>query len=190
MLSSLQSADVFQFMCPLSRTVFRDPVVAMDGQTYERSAIVKWFKKHPLKSPFSNKTMPSSILVPNLLLRQQLNSIFPRIKGFYQCVISVLPDEVVLKVFSYLTDMRDLIRVSYVCKSWWRIAQDDSLWESCILPTARHARFPLSSTSSKMKLPRKGKELYIEKYSCAIQTSRILSRSLDLTLVPAKKPTA
>eukprot|EP01102_Stenamoeba_stenopodia_P009486 TRINITY_DN279_c0_g1_i1.p1 TRINITY_DN279_c0_g1~~TRINITY_DN279_c0_g1_i1.p1 ORF type:complete len:697 (-),score=174.81 TRINITY_DN279_c0_g1_i1:103-2193(-) len=183
-LLSLQSSDVFQFICPLSRTVFKDPVIAMDGQTYERSAIIKWFKKYPSKSPLSNKRMPSSILVPNLLLRQQLNVIYPRIKSFYECIVTVLPDELLLKIFSYLTERNDLIRVSYVCKGWWRIAQDDTLWESCKLPPTPSLWYRRGNTLPKEK---RGKELYIEKYRNTIPLYRVPQKVSELTLVPAKK---
>ena len=32
------------FMCPITNEMFVDPVVANDGHTYERTAIVKWLE--------------------------------------------------------------------------------------------------------------------------------------------------
>jgi len=35
-----------EFMCPITKAVMRDPVVAQDGFSYERAAIGKWFEQH------------------------------------------------------------------------------------------------------------------------------------------------
>lgn len=31
------------YICPITQTMYIDPVVAADGHTYEKSAIQKWF---------------------------------------------------------------------------------------------------------------------------------------------------
>lgn len=41
-----------EFLCPITYELIREPVVAMDGHTYEKSAIEKWLK--------SNQTSPRS----------------------------------------------------------------------------------------------------------------------------------
>ncbi len=40
MTSSVKSND--DFICPITYQIFRDPVIAGDGYTYERAAIVRW----------------------------------------------------------------------------------------------------------------------------------------------------
>ena len=50
----------------------RDPVIASDGQTYERSAIEGWFKmlgSGAPRSPVTGQLMPSAALLPNLAIR-------------------------------------------------------------------------------------------------------------------------
>jgi hypothetical protein len=50
----------------------RDPVIASDGQTYERSAIEGWFQmlvEGPPRSPVTGERMPSAALLPNLAIR-------------------------------------------------------------------------------------------------------------------------
>ena len=49
----------------------RDPVIASDGQTYERSAIEGWFVMGcgPPRSPVTGQLMPSAALLPNLAIR-------------------------------------------------------------------------------------------------------------------------
>jgi hypothetical protein len=57
--------------CPIISEVMEDPVLAMDGNTYERSAIEKWLGTNDT-SPLTNETMPSKMLVPNLALRKMI----------------------------------------------------------------------------------------------------------------------
>ncbi len=50
----------------------RDPVIATDGLTYERSAIEGFFAAlggAPLRSPVTGQLMPSAALLPNLAIR-------------------------------------------------------------------------------------------------------------------------
>lgn len=55
-----------EYLCPITQELPVDPVVAEDGQCYERSAIEAWIKKNvPLrdfKSPVTNKTMGSQLV--------------------------------------------------------------------------------------------------------------------------------
>ncbi len=65
-----------EYLCPITQELPVDPVVAEDGQCYERSAIEAWFDKsfsvpHGSKSPVTNKTMGKQ-LVP---ARQTRNAI-------------------------------------------------------------------------------------------------------------------
>ncbi len=51
----------------------RDPVIASDGQTYERSAIEGWFVKQgsgPPRSPVTGEPLRSAALLPNLAIRE------------------------------------------------------------------------------------------------------------------------
>ncbi len=47
----------------------RDPVIAADGQTYERTAIEGWLAAGSLRSPVTGQLMPSAALLPNLAIR-------------------------------------------------------------------------------------------------------------------------
>jgi len=63
-----------EFLCPITSTLMVDPVIAVDGQSYERAAITQWFSNHPrlaqVLSPMTNKPLASRALVPNLSLRK------------------------------------------------------------------------------------------------------------------------
>ena len=48
--------------------LMKDPVLAMDGHTYEREAIEKWFSCSS-NSPLTNERLESKMLVPNRRLK-------------------------------------------------------------------------------------------------------------------------
>lgn len=63
-------SDLEDFIsCPISLDVITDPVVAADGYTYERSAIVAWLR-HKRTSPVNRQPLSQSSLVSNIAMRQ------------------------------------------------------------------------------------------------------------------------
>jgi hypothetical protein len=50
------------FQCPLTMEVMSDPVLTVDGQTYERTEIEKWFALGNRTSPLTGETLPSTNL--------------------------------------------------------------------------------------------------------------------------------
>lgn len=56
-----------QLLCPITHELMVDPVVAEDGHTYERSAIVEWFRNRN-SSPMTNEQLSTTHVVPNVLL--------------------------------------------------------------------------------------------------------------------------
>lgn len=72
--ASDQDDDVDEiFKCPITMAVMEDPVVAMDGYTYDRLQIEKWLQLRNT-SPITNLPMRSS-LVPNRQLRSQMREL-------------------------------------------------------------------------------------------------------------------
>ncbi|KAJ3074673.1 hypothetical protein HDU98_010563 [Podochytrium sp. JEL0797] len=57
------------FRCPISMRTLKDPVVAADGVTYERSRITEWLGMST-KSPSTNLVLSSPAVYPNVNLRQ------------------------------------------------------------------------------------------------------------------------
>ena len=58
-----------ELLCPLSFDVMTDPVICASGQTYERSAIEKWFARGNRTDPMSGAVLEHTQLVPNVLVR-------------------------------------------------------------------------------------------------------------------------
>jgi leucine-rich repeat protein SHOC2 len=54
-------AEPEELMCPITRTMFRDPVVVVDsGHTYERSAILSHFERNGAKDPLTRRALSST----------------------------------------------------------------------------------------------------------------------------------
>ena len=63
-----------KYFCSITGQVMIDPVVAADGQTYERKAIEKWLEAHDA-SPTTNEILKDKNLRPNYFLVQSLTSL-------------------------------------------------------------------------------------------------------------------
>jgi len=61
------------FLCPITREVMEDPVILMDGHTYERDAIERWLDSHNT-SPKTNVQLTSRSIISNHTLKQQIES--------------------------------------------------------------------------------------------------------------------
>ncbi|KDO32108.1 hypothetical protein SPRG_03326 [Saprolegnia parasitica CBS 223.65] len=68
---SCDSLPIRSFVCPITCAVMVDPVMAVDGHTYERSAIETWFKKSH-RSPKTNCLLATTNVVANHTLKQAI----------------------------------------------------------------------------------------------------------------------
>ena len=55
------------FICSISGDIFKDPVIASDGQTYERKDIAKWIRQKGTNatSPLTGIKLKTKVLTPN-----------------------------------------------------------------------------------------------------------------------------
>ena len=60
--------------CPITGEMFVDPVSTMDGQTYERSAIERWFREGHRTSPATGGSLSSLTLIPNIAIKRACES--------------------------------------------------------------------------------------------------------------------
>ena len=61
------------FLCPITHELMRDPVILVDGHTYERRAIVDWLDLGKVTSPVTNEQLQNAILIPNYALRSAIS---------------------------------------------------------------------------------------------------------------------
>lgn len=73
----LDSGVPDEYLCPITREVMKDPVIATDGYTYERSAITAWINSGKDRSPMTNAVLSRKDLTPNrslkMLIQRYLN---------------------------------------------------------------------------------------------------------------------
>ena len=63
-------AEPEELLCPITRTMFRDPVVVVDsGHTYERSAILSHFERNGAKDPLTRRALSSTKVMTNWAMR-------------------------------------------------------------------------------------------------------------------------
>jgi len=67
----IEEKDPVEFCCPISRSVMTDPVIASDGQTYERESIERWLKESNT-SPITREKMVNTDLEPNIKLKGEI----------------------------------------------------------------------------------------------------------------------
>ncbi|XP_078619035.1 WD repeat, SAM and U-box domain-containing protein 1-like isoform X2 [Branchiostoma floridae x Branchiostoma japonicum] len=65
-----------EYLCPISREIMVDPVIASDGYTYERKSIESWLQKGKMTSPMTNALLPNMNLTPNRMLKMLIQRHF------------------------------------------------------------------------------------------------------------------
>ena len=63
---------IMNFMCPITHSLMIDPVILIDGHTYERKAIERWLINHET-SPKTNLPLVNKILIPNISIKVMID---------------------------------------------------------------------------------------------------------------------
>ncbi|CAN0290841.1 unnamed protein product, partial [Discosporangium mesarthrocarpum] len=63
-----------EFLCPITRELMRDPVIAADGHTYDREAIEMWLRNHD-SSPKTGQPMDHRFVVANHNLKRLIKDL-------------------------------------------------------------------------------------------------------------------
>lgn len=69
---SLNNCEEY-LICPLTLELYKDPVLADDGNTYERDAITQWIIRHGT-SPRTKKTLRLNQLIPNNTIKNSVEN--------------------------------------------------------------------------------------------------------------------
>ncbi|RXM31536.1 Bromodomain adjacent to zinc finger domain protein 2B [Acipenser ruthenus] len=72
-LESICTGIPDEFLCPISRELMKDPVIASDGYSYEREAIESWIHTKKHTSPMTNLPLKSVLLTPNRTLKMAIS---------------------------------------------------------------------------------------------------------------------
>jgi hypothetical protein len=71
-----------EFICPITYELMREPYIATDGHTYEKSAIEKWLKNNNT-SPRNGEPLESTIIIPNINLKKLIQDIINEVISSY-----------------------------------------------------------------------------------------------------------
>eukprot|EP00747_Dinoflagellata_sp_TGD_P074095 gnl/TRDRNA2_/TRDRNA2_158183_c0_seq2.p1 gnl/TRDRNA2_/TRDRNA2_158183_c0~~gnl/TRDRNA2_/TRDRNA2_158183_c0_seq2.p1 ORF type:complete len:688 (+),score=100.96 gnl/TRDRNA2_/TRDRNA2_158183_c0_seq2:63-2126(+) len=128
-------------VCPLARAVMRDPVIAADGWTYERTSIVQHLGKASGKiqnrlplSPVTGERLTSRNLVPNLVVKQLVQQHLPNLAPLAVRLpaIALLSVYLVQEIQSYL-NAKSLGRSEAVCTSFHTAASTSQAWAKVLM---------------------------------------------------------
>ncbi|XP_047456012.1 WD repeat, SAM and U-box domain-containing protein 1-like [Mugil cephalus] len=61
-----------EFLCPITRELMKDPVIAADGFSYERESIESWIRGENKTSPMTNLPLQTTLLTPNRSLKMAI----------------------------------------------------------------------------------------------------------------------
>ncbi|XP_061924784.1 WD repeat, SAM and U-box domain-containing protein 1-like [Entelurus aequoreus] len=62
-----------EFVCPISRELMKDPVIAADGFSYERESMESWLRGKKRSSPMTNLLLKTTLLTPNRALKMAIS---------------------------------------------------------------------------------------------------------------------
>eukprot|EP00967_Tisochrysis_lutea_P146224 scaffold275694_cov27-Tisochrysis_lutea.AAC.1 len=88
--SDLSATPPAEFVCPITRSLMKDPVSTIDGQVFERAAIERWFRRHQT-NPLTGKPVESTVLVPNLPLASLIAAYLANVGGGETSVVPFAP---------------------------------------------------------------------------------------------------
>ena len=61
-----------EYICPISLSVMKDPVMSKDGKNFEKRAILDWLNRGNVNCPLTRQPLKPSLLVPNANLRMNI----------------------------------------------------------------------------------------------------------------------
>ena len=61
-----------EFICPILQIPMVDPVITIDGHTFEKRAIEQWFERGNHTNPMTGLHLEMTILIPNLSIKNMI----------------------------------------------------------------------------------------------------------------------
>jgi len=78
MMSNIREDLPENYLCPITQEVMTDPVVAADGQTYQRESITEWLTRGKRKSPLTGAMLSHTILLDNIFAKNVIREFLER----------------------------------------------------------------------------------------------------------------
>ena len=121
--------DIHHFICPLSGSLFQDPVVCSDGHTYSRQAISSWMLENS-KSPLTNSRLTNGLMIPNYHLKRLLDQFRKQLVELCSNKFLLLPVDILLWEILLRLDVLSLLNISVVCKWFWNLCKQEQFWKA------------------------------------------------------------
>jgi len=113
----IQADDIpNSFLCPITQLIMQDPVILVDGHTYEKEAIQRWFASGHSTSPLTNQSLGVKSVKPNYALKHAIAEWLSTRKEFLQCQQNVIDRE--LAIALYIRDADAKINKGFNLKDW------------------------------------------------------------------------
>jgi len=125
-------------LCPINRTIMRDPVCAADGHTYERLAVESLMKnagRMPAMSPMTMRNFPSKQVFPNIVMKQLIAS--NQRRGQLPPMEAPAPmfARISIYVLEYMFEFlpgKYLARAQLTCPDFYAVGTQQRLWTSLV----------------------------------------------------------
>ncbi|XP_023289157.1 WD repeat, SAM and U-box domain-containing protein 1 [Orussus abietinus] len=73
LMEALDETEIpHEFVCPITHEIMKEPVLCLDGYTYERAAINEWFLCGKYTSPMTNEPLHDTSFTSNVALRNAI----------------------------------------------------------------------------------------------------------------------
>ena len=72
--AAADAAPPSDYVCPITCELMRDPVLTVDGETYERTAIEEWFGRGNSTAPRTGAKLDSTVIFPNKLVKRAITT--------------------------------------------------------------------------------------------------------------------
>lgn len=69
-MSNIQNKIDELFLCPISQEILTEPVIASDGNTYQRKSITEWFRRGKRKSPVTGEIIENNHINDNHIVKE------------------------------------------------------------------------------------------------------------------------
>lgn len=98
------------FICPITKAIMREPMMSLDGHSYEKEAIEEWFHNGKKLSPATGKKLPSLKLIPNYNLKKAIQDYLKKRNEMiaYQKQLKIIDKELCEKFESEIKFTKEL----------------------------------------------------------------------------------
>jgi len=148
-------------LCPISLQIFKDPVIAEDGITYERESIEEWFEKNK-KSPSTGIELRSTNITCNIF-----------VKNFVNEYLSLRPEE---KINQYVCKIKTFDEIKYYKITDLSVIKSNDIVKICSALKLNELNYLIENTNFNDELENKNKLIH---FICQTSTPEIIMHIIN-----------